>query len=245
MTDHIKNCHLMARCAGTAYLDGADAKAKFKELGFTGHKFFDKDGAQCHAVWNTDMYVLCFRGTEPDELSDIKADLNAWPDRGESGGLVHNGFQNEVDKLWSDIEKHVEKNCKDKPFYICGHSLGGAMASVAGSRYKDSVHCVYTYGSPRVGNGAWVRSWKDVPHYRHKNNNDIVTSVPFWFMGYRHHGSLRYINFYGNIRKLTPWQKIKDSWRGRWAALCTGTPFDGVADHDIGAYIECTGRNND
>ena len=37
----------------------------------------------------------------------------------------------------------------------------------------------------------------DVKHWRFVNNNDIVTKVPFWFMGYRHHGTEWYINYYG------------------------------------------------
>ncbi len=66
-------CYKMANLASIAYLDGAAAKSKIKELGYTGHKFFEKDGAQCHAVWNKDEYVLAFRGTEPTELSDLLA----------------------------------------------------------------------------------------------------------------------------------------------------------------------------
>lgn len=242
---HIEHCHLMAQCAHIAYKDGAEAKSEYKILGFTGHKFFDIDGAQCHAVWNKKMYVLCFRGTEPDEFSDITADLNAWPDKGVSGGWVHNGFQNELEKLWKDLVAHEEKNRKDKQFFICGHSLGGAMATICASRFKETVDCLFTYGSPRAGTTSFVNSFKNVTHYRHKNNNDIVTSVPLWLMGYRHHGTLRYINYYGNIRKMTPWQRIKDQWRGRIAALSTGVPFDGVLDHSMGDYVKYTEKNSD
>lgn len=49
----------MAQCARIAYMDGAEAKEAYKELGFKSHKFFDIDGAQCHAVWNKEQYVLC------------------------------------------------------------------------------------------------------------------------------------------------------------------------------------------
>ena len=91
----IEHCSLMAKLAGIAYEDGPEAKPKYRKLGFTKHAFIEKDGAQCHAIVNKNMYVLCFRGTEPDEFSDIKADLNAWPDKAQAGGRVHNGFQNE------------------------------------------------------------------------------------------------------------------------------------------------------
>ena len=89
--------------AELAYLDGKEAKPKMKALGYTGHKFFENDGAQCHAVWTKEEYVLAFRGTEPSELSDVLADLNAIPRGAMTHGLVHSGFRNECDKLWNDI----------------------------------------------------------------------------------------------------------------------------------------------
>jgi triacylglycerol lipase len=238
--DHLQHASLMAKMAGIAYLDGKEAKAKYKKLGFTGHMFFDNDGAQCHAVWNKDMYVLCFRGTEPDEFSDIKADLNALPDRAHNGnGLVHNGFQEELNKIWGQVHNHYNKTGIGKSFFICGHSLGGAMATLAASRFTK-VDCLYTYGSPRAGTRKFVKSIT-CKHYRHVNNNDIVPKVPFAFLGYRHHGELRYINFYGNIRKMTYWQRVKDGWRGRMAAWKNKQPFDGARDHSMDNYIKYLG----
>ena len=78
-------------------------------------------------------------------------------------------------------------------------------------------------------------------HYRVVNNNDLVCKVPFWLMGYRHHGSLCYINHYGNVRRMSWWQRFKDQLRGR-KAWKKGEPFDGVRDHDINRYIK---RMND
>tara|TARA_R100000734_G_C3205674_1_gene22825 strand:- start:200 stop:379 length:180 start_codon:yes stop_codon:yes gene_type:complete len=52
-------------------------------------------------------------------------------------------------------------------------------------------------------------------------------------MGYKHHGLLRYINFYGNVRRLTLWQTIKDKWRGWRSGI-----LDGMVDHGIGNYYE-------
>ena len=77
-----------------------------------------------------------------------------------------------------------------------------------------------------------------VTHYRFVNNNDVVTGVPFWLMGYRHHGDLQYINYYGNIRKMSWWQRFKDSWRGRGKALKKFQLFDGMYDHSITGYAD-------
>lgn len=239
----LQYCSKMAEMAEIAYLDKKPAIPKYKKLGYAGYEFIENDGAQCHVVWNDDEIVICFRGTEPSELSDVLADLNAWPDKAQVGGRVHNGFQNELEKLWENIIDVLEIN-KDKELYITGHSLGGAMATVAASRLKDEVEALYTYGSPRVGTRSFVKSFSHVSHYRFVNNNDIVPKVPPAFFGYKHHVSPTYINYYGNIRPATYWQRVKDQWRGRWRALKKGQPFDGVYDHGMNYYCEYTKEND-
>lgn len=243
MEDYAKYCHKMARFAEIAYLDDRPAKKEFKKFGYTKHKFIEKDGAQCHVVSNDIEVVVCFRGTEPSEFSDIKADLNAFPDRANNGnGWVHNGFQEEVNKIWDDILKQLNlKGNEGKKLFITGHSLGGAMATIATSRLGDKVKALFTFGSPRVGTRSFVKSFSHIPHYRFVNNNDIVPKVPFAFLGYRHHVSPTYINYYGNIRPATYWQRVKDQWRGRWRAFQKGQPFDGAYDHGMNHYCKYTG----
>jgi triacylglycerol lipase len=226
----------MARLAELAYLDGKEAKNKMKALGYTGHKFFENDGAQCHAVWNKEEYVLAFRGTEPTEISDVLADLNAIPRGAMTHGLVHSGFRGECDKIWNDIVSHHGKGHQTKKLWITGHSLGAAMATIATSRFEETqkVEQLTTFGSPRVGTRKFVKNI-ETKHMRFVNNNDIVTKVPLFIMGYKHHGELKYINFYGNVRKLTPWQMLKDRWRGWKSGL-----LDGAKDHGMDNYVRCT-----
>lgn len=235
----LEKCHEMAKCAHIAYLDGTEAKPKYAELGYSNHVFLEDDGAQCHIIWNADDVVLCFRGTEPNEFSDIRADLNALPSRAQTKGFVHMGFQNEVDKLWDEIMQTLSSNniC-NKNYFICGHSLGGAMATIAAARLGET-RCLYTYGSPRAGTRKFIKTIK-CKHYRHVNNNDIVPKVPFAIMGYKHHGELRYINHYGHIRRMTWWQRFKDGWRGRKAAWKKGAKFDGAYDHGMDYYVQYT-----
>lgn len=64
-----------------------------------------------------------------------------------------------------------------------------------------------------------------------------------WVMFYRHHGDLTYINHYGNIRKMTLWQRVKDKLRGRWRALQKRQPFDGAYDHSMGHYVKYVLKN--
>ena len=77
-------------------------------------KYFDVDGAQCHAVWNDEEYCLCFRGTEPKEMSDVKADLLAFKRKSKTEGRVHMGFKLELRKLWPDIEALLQRNKQKK-----------------------------------------------------------------------------------------------------------------------------------
>lgn len=227
--------YVMARLAQMAYKDLEEAKPTSQELGYKNHVFIDNAGAQVHIVWNKEELVLCFRGTEPTEFNDIKADLNAWPDKAHIGRRVHNGFQTEVDDVWPLVLKTLDKKLDpDHKIYICGHSLGGAMATIAASRLQPRVNCLYTFGSPRVGAFGWHKLLK-VEHYRYVNNNDIVPTVPFVMMGYGHHGTLCYINHYGELRKMTTWQRIKDKIRGYKAGI-----LDGLGDHNMDNYIAAT-----
>ena len=227
--------HTMAKLSQIAYEDGAKGKEQGLNLGFSGHEFFEHDGAQCHAFWNDEMFVLAFRGTEPDELSDVLADLNAIPRDAMTQGYVHSGFRGECDKIWREVS-YCQHRHQAKKFYVTGHSLGAAIATIATSRFEEytQVEQLTTFGSPRVGTRKFVKNIA-TPHKRFVNNNDIVTKVPLWLMGYKHHGVLQYINFYGNIRKLTLWQMVKDKWRGWRSGL-----LDGVVDHGMDNYVKHT-----
>lgn len=229
---------MAATSAKWAYNDGAEAKPKFKALGFKTHRFLDKDGAQAHLCSNNDTALIVCRGTEPTEINDLLADLNTIPKR-HGPGFVHSGFRGEARKLWNSIHTFAKKH-QDKLIVVCGHSLGAAMATYIAQELEwHGIHNVelYTFGSPRLGSDNFVDAMT-VPHWRFVNNNDGVTHVPPSFLGFRHHGELMYINHYGNIRKLSKWQRIKDRLRGLWAAWKKLQFFDMLYDHDMNAYID-------
>lgn len=232
-----------ATLAKIAYLTEDESRPIVHTMGYTESVLVDHKGAECLIVENSERVVLCFRGTEPKEFSDIKADLKAWKHESETEGMVHAGFYEYLERIWDHVLAYISSDeRKHKALYICGHSLGGAMATLASSRLQDRIVACYTYGSPRVGGRVW-RSNCTFAHYRHVNNNDVVPRVPFWIMGFRHYGELVYINHYGNIRKLTAWQKAKDSWRGRLAAWRKLEFFDGARDHSMDAYEQKIANN--
>ncbi len=134
-----------------------DSKHFAHELGYTKTKLIDRKGAECLFLENSERIVLAFRGTEPKEFSDIKADLKAWKRTSETWGMVHAGFYDYLERIWDTVENHINYGKREeKELYICGHSLGGAMATLAASRLGDRVVACYTYGSPRVGGRDWL-----------------------------------------------------------------------------------------
>lgn len=232
---------LFAKLASIAYCNEKDAKSQVKRLGFTTVEFYDRDGAQAYRFMNKDDIVIACRGTQPNQFNDIKADLRAVPVMAETIGRVHKGFKTEVDDLWPMIQEDLlRKQNVSKTLWFCGHSLGAAMATIMASRCKHNIDLndpiqLYTYGSPRVGWKTYCDSL-DIEHYRWVNNNDIVTRVPLWIMGYRHHGTEHYMNAYGNVRPMTKWQRFKDRWRGMWMGIKKGN-IDNFSDHSMSFYI--------
>ena len=230
-----------ANLSALAYKDFNKAlQTKLKEMGYPTQRFIDVDGAQVLYLQNKQEQVLAFRGTEPNEMSDVKADLKAWKSKSKTDGKVHDGFYDEINKVWAKIRPLIKTG---KPLYICGHSLGGAMATIAASRLEKECTALYTYGSPRVGNKRFVDNLT-VTHYRWRNNNALVPAVPLWIMGFRHHGIYCYLNHYGNKRDgLSKWQRFKDWCRGHWAAIKNLEFFDGVRDHSITEYYKRIKKN--
>ena len=222
-----------ARISATTYDNPKDSKSKFKALGYTIVQFFDVDGAQGYLLKGADAHVLSFRGTEVAEKSDVLADLKAGKNLEASGGKVHVGFKDELNKLWPAITVSL---ANIDALYVTGHSLGAAMATIAASRIQTKVIALITFGSPRAGNQEFVNSLT-VTHYRVQNNCDDVTKVPFMLMGFAHHGVHKYMNFDGEFKNFTAWQQVKDMVRSRLRARAKGQKYIGVFDHMMANYI--------
>lgn len=150
-------------------------------LKLTLNKTFDHNGTQAILLSSQENVFLAFRGTEPNQIKDLKADIKAIIKQCDSGGRIHTGFDTAFSEVAIDIQQELNKDqYKDKPLYITGHSLGGALATIAAKKltHKAGLAACYTFGSPRVGNEEWVSDIK-VPIYRIVNAFDPVTQVPF------------------------------------------------------------------
>ena len=129
--------------------------------------------------------VLVFRGTEhniKDYLTDLEfAELSMAGNKKE----VHAGFTEALDSVWHDMA--AEMATLNSPVFYTGHSLGAALATLAAARHPPSA--VYTFGSPRVGNQAFIASLHNVPIYRIVDDEDVMTTVPSEALGYKHAGT--------------------------------------------------------
>jgi len=143
-------------------------------------KTFDNNGTQAILLENDTYIFLGFRGTEATSIKDIKSDVKAITKACKSGGKIHSGFDEAFSQVAVDIQQVLDQEkFKDKHLFITGHSLGGALATVAAKKltHEGGVAACYTFGSPRVGNVDWARGIK-VPIYRVVNAVDPVTMMP-------------------------------------------------------------------
>lgn len=133
---------------------------------------------------NNEHAVVAWRGTESgsDYLTDFNGiQANAAPIL--SSGSIHLGFKNayqdiSANKKLEDAKKLMDGHLAGKPLFICGHSLGGALALIHAAERRADKPLLYTYGMPRVFDRAAVVQLESVVHYRHVNSNDLITAVP-------------------------------------------------------------------
>ena len=207
-----------------AYLDPKNNKGKCKELNIFEPYFFDSSDsgfvdAQVYIFEKEEKLIISCRGTE--SKSDIWSDLKIWTDS-LTDLYYHNNFKNFKDRygipyvhsgfyeqnnsikfiIYSKILKYLEKNYEHPDIIFCGHSLGGALATIGAicmkiqflNRKNLRISCE-TFGSPRVGDSTFVKIFDKFIDYslRYVNNLDPIPMIPR-LNGYQHVKGLKHIN---------------------------------------------------
>lgn len=195
---------------------------------------FDNDGVQAILLKNSSSIVLAFRGTEPNSIRDIKTDFKSSTILCKSGGKIHSGFSEAFDKVAIDIQKALDNDeLKSKPLFITGHSLGGALATIAAKKVNHSagIAACYTYGSPRVADLDWFKTMK-TPLYRIVNAADPVTMMP---AGAELVGAIawlaKFIPYIGNSIQSTLLSRFSGYYHGgdmRYLTNCPEKNYDEV-----------------
>ncbi|KAG8812716.1 hypothetical protein FRC17_001883, partial [Serendipita sp. 399] len=153
-----------------------------------------------HPAWSS--VVVVYQGTDPFKLVPVLTDLNfilQSPSQSQfpglpSGAQVHSGFLSSFSLSQTAVFDAVQKASSDyntKKVTIIGHSMGGAISTLAATSFKLRLGPTYsfkvvTFGQPRVGNQAWI-NWfntnvSDIT--RINNKDDPVPILPGRFMGY-------------------------------------------------------------
>jgi hypothetical protein len=210
---------ILSNMSHIAYFKQSDIENFMNALKVKKTCIYDQDGAQGFlAIW-ADKAILVFRGSQPREensgdesvvdtarrifsfdliSSDVRADMDLSKTQFDDipDVTVHSGFLREINKLWNDDQVLANLNeCTTDgiPIWVTGHSLGAAMATLAGMRY--GFESVTTFGEPRVGSNIGS-AFKSKEHIRYVNGDDPVTMIPLEepLLNYKHHGVERRIS---------------------------------------------------
>ncbi|MCX4679353.1 lipase family protein [Streptomyces sp. NBC_01433] len=249
----LAHAYWLARAARAAYLDADAAREELSGWGFDRFRHFVSPHAMPFPLEDTQAYVagsehmvlVAFRGTEPLNIQDWLSDVNTPPVPGPGGkGFVHYGFHQALAAVYPRVRDTVtEFTDRGQSVWLAGHSLGGALAMLAGSRLHFEADIlpagIYTYGQPRTCDrtlaGAYNTALKNRTH-RFVNNNDIVPQVPPAPL-FSHVDQLRYFDALGALRDRMPLVPgIQDRIRGLTADLFAPTT-DGIRDHLIDSYL--------
>lgn len=102
--------------------------------------------------------MVAIRGTTLS-LHNLKTDIDYFAIQYKkiSNGKVHRSFYQAFERIRDPLIQKVNILCQKHPgakIYVTGHSLGGALAVLAGAEISNfqNVTAVYTFGEPRVGN---------------------------------------------------------------------------------------------
>lgn len=151
--------------------------AAFDQLDQGSRNALQRTGTEAYAAIRkgSGELIIAFRGTEPDRPEDLFTDVNAvlvdWRGR----GRVHRGFLDAFQAI-EPVIAAWQRLPHRGPVVFTGHSLGGALATLAAARWPGSR--LLSFGSPRVGDADFVRSLGDTVIQRYVNCWDLVPRLP-------------------------------------------------------------------
>ena len=158
-----------------------------------------KDETSFYICKDDATIFVVYRGTDnmKNVVTDANLTMSKFPTFGQvfAGSKVHTGFVKSYYSSRLELLNLMrvlleDPNNKDHNIIITGHSLGGALASIASldmaatlgvvgiSRYKRLSS--FTYGSPRVGNIKFAEAYNAIiPNtFRIANTNDVIPKLP-------------------------------------------------------------------
>jgi hypothetical protein len=252
-----QNALFLAHAANAAYERGKLEDYKhYDEIRFDAVETFEDAATDTQGFVGAtpQAVVLAFRGTEPDRWTDWCTDLssasNLW-----LGCQVHTGFKSAHDAVAPAYMSLIRKmRTAGQAIYCTGHSLGGALATLAGKVLATGTEegedlkptLVVTFGAPKAGDERFTSTY-GLKLLRFVHNEDIIPHVPP-LAPYEYGGSLLYFKPDGtlsyNINDVsTTFNRLRNAVKAILAAkgsLADLVP-NWIQDHLMEKYIERIG----
>jgi hypothetical protein len=196
------NALYLAQACSLAYCDEPEAAVGFREQLGLEARLISVDNTQVYVATNDKAIVVAFRGSQaPTTLDGLKdwllTNANNYLILPEGrigtdfaaagvGARFHRGFMEALHAIWEPLLKSVTEAVggADRPLWVTGHSLGGALALMAAWRLQRSfiaVHEVVTFGAPMIGNEAAAQAFEREfagKIFRYVNLEDPVPLLP-------------------------------------------------------------------
>ena len=253
-----QNAYWLAKAAQLAYTQvGEDnpapdqkqilAQLKSWSDQFTQVEVFDHQSTQSFIARHEELIMVAFRGS--DQWEDWLDNLNL-PTIPTNLGRAHRGFQMALEDVWAEmLEKIKELKDRHQTLWLTGHSLGGALATLAAAERIDqdqTFNGVYTFGQPRCVDREMSRNMNLEAKsriFRFQNNNDLVSRIPQRIMGYSHAGTFIYIDVNQNLHiDIHWWNQFLDRVGGILEAL-PKPGVDKIEDHQLKNYLVALAKN--
>ena len=198
----VANAQWLAKACEFAYRDEPVGVAAFQSaLGMTA-RLISVDNTQAYLASDDQSLVVAFRGSQsPKSLDGFKDWLltnannllvvpegRAGTDFAAAGvgARFHRGFVEALGEIWDPLSAAVREawEANERPLWVTGHSLGGAIALLAAWRFQRQflpVHAVVTFGAPMIGNAAAAQAFEhEFPDriFRYVDVEDPVPLLP-------------------------------------------------------------------
>ena len=141
---------VLSKLSDLAYKPFVEADPAFQSLGFDRVVPFNSATMFGYVAIHQDVAVFTFRGSE-NEFGDWWTNLSRNPTTVD-GGQIHSGFWTSYLAMKPQIVRALDQG-KAKHIWVCGHSLGGALAVCCAFDFDRSgrnFDGVVTFGQPMV-----------------------------------------------------------------------------------------------
>lgn len=214
----------------------------------------ERDSQMYVSEYKNDLAII-FRGTESGrdiltDLNAIRVDMDAPYLKATETPQIHWGFYNQFNELKINLDKIVESYVNEKEnnlnepapnIIFSGHSLGGALATIAstyyGLKYPNTFITCITFGSPRVGDQKFANLFDNTVSnsIRVVNDNDPIPCIPTAWR-FRHVKGCLWLYQDQVTNEITAWR----GWRffKNYFLSFVGYGYDASQDHSCIGYVK-------